>query len=305
MPERREPDEFLAPFITKDDGLPTRKSGRWAKDKLGILAMYLPRFVQASMKARAAYFVDGLAGPGLCRIEATAEFVHGSTLIALRSNPELTRCISMDMNVSAVRALRRRTAAYGDRSVVAHGNVNSDLLPLMESTIEKRGAPTLVFLDPEGFEVDWATIKAISQFRTGPRKAEQLILAMTSAIPRVAAARDPLRGAGHLEWALPPGPQWQEIVDRLRDGELKPGEARSAWAELYTRQLKEELGYRHAMARAITARGDPTDASIYHLVFASDHDAGYQIMSHAFERMWVNRSALSSGGQSSQLRLDL
>ncbi len=272
-----------------NDGLLSRTSGRWAKDKLGILALYASEFTRASTKAQATYFVDGLAGPGLCRVDRPEEYVEGSTLIGARAFPQFTKCLAMDLRDENVRALAARTAPYGSRIVVRRGNVNVDLLPFMHEQLTIRTAPMLIFLDPEGFEVDWATVRALSQFRQGDRKAELLMLAMTSMISRVVAARDQTAAPGRLHWALPPGPGWLEIAQQQEAGEITAESARKQWANLYETQLKTELGYADALVRPITRGGSPTDPTFYHLVFASDHPAGKRIMEHAFQHIWINQ----------------
>jgi three-Cys-motif partner protein len=282
----RDPNEFLTPFVVDDDGLPVRDGHRWARDKLGILAMYLPAFAVATKRAPARYFVDGLAGEGVSRIAETGELLSGSTLMALKTIPEFSRCISMELDRQKFATLAARTQAFGDRAVVKCGDVNNDLIRAMESAIEHRGAPVLVFLDPEGFEVDWATVVNLSGFRVGAKKVELLMLAMTSQIPRMAAAHDPRSASNRLHWSLPPGTGWMEIADRLAERAMDAEQARREWAQLYETNLRREVGYQFVQVRAITRKGERDSPSVYHLVFASDDETGSKIMAYAFDRMW-------------------
>jgi three-Cys-motif partner protein len=281
MPERRPPEDFVKDHVVADDGLVIRSAGRWTRTKLGILAMYCPRFVQASRSAQATYFVDGLAGPGLCRIRPSQQVVLGSSLIALKAG--FTKVLSLELQPDFVVALQQRTAPFGMRSAVAHGDINKDLLALMKSELDVRSAPTLVFLDPEGFEVDWSTVAAISRFRTGGRRAELLYLAMTSGIRRVTAAYDPSATRTRLDEALPPDRDWVEVEALLKRGDIGNDEAMSRWSRSYENGLRT-LGYAYVIARLVT-RGTG-QKEIYRLVFASDHEVGNKIMRYTFDSMY-------------------
>jgi three-Cys-motif partner protein len=160
----------------------------------------------------------------------------------------------------------------------------------MEREIEHRSAPTLVFLDPEGFAVNWGTVDRLSKFREGGRRVELLLLAMTSGIQRVAAAQDPTTKATVLDWALPPGGDWLTVSDQYLGGEITGGQARDRWAKAYESGLRE-LGYTYVLSRAVSWRGSSSDPAAYHLVFASDHQAGERIMRYAFDNMFSNAGA--------------
>ena len=75
-------NKYLA---NEDDGLLTRESQDYAKDKLTILKGYLGRFT-TSMKDkdwRALNYIDLQAGPGKNRFSPSGDIMLGSPLLAL------------------------------------------------------------------------------------------------------------------------------------------------------------------------------------------------------------------------------
>jgi three-Cys-motif partner protein len=185
----------------------------------------------------------------------------------------------MDSGRRQVEALRARTAAFGERAIVRRGDCNRDLLPSMREMIDPR-YPCLCLLDPEGMEVDWATIEALSTFRTGKYKAELLLLLQVDGLGRVA----PLYTVEH--WAEPrlrrfwgPG-DWRSVYERRRSGELRVDEARTEYVRLYSDGLRD-LGYKRVLNREIRRRGRLGGIE-YFLVFATDNKAGEDIMEWCF-----------------------
>ena len=290
MSSARNPDDFLSDITVPFDGIDeVRKAKLWSRDKLGILAMYLPAFASACHeKAPDFYFVDGLAGPGLYYFEATKAWVLGSTLLALRATPPFAKVVSMELSKAKARALTRRTDSVRERSIVEPGDCNRDLIPLMEREIPK-AAPVVVFLDPEGLELEWHTVVKMSEFRRGNRKVELLILVPTGSIGRSAEVEEDYEthGATKTDFMFPNHSSWRRAWAARKGDELTPEGFREALAEDYKQGLSD-LGYRHVETRAIT-HGGRDDASVYHLVFATDHEAGQRIMEHVFSKMYSTK----------------
>lgn len=227
-----------------------------------------------------------MAGPGLNGLP-DGSFVLGSTLVALRAEPRFTRCIAVEKDASAFEALEQRVSSYGRRAITVPGDCNRDLVPVMQRYVPE-GAATLVFLDPEGYQLDFATIRQVSEFRPGPRKPELLVLVDTADVPRTASAqrrRDDDFGPWRHQFALPIN--LNELMERYLAGDLSADELRESVADGFCEKLRSGLGYEHAFARRIT-RGSRDGAAVYHLAFASDHDRGAEIMEYVFENMHSN-----------------
>jgi three-Cys-motif partner protein len=150
MPTRRPPQEFINDITSADDGIvPIRDVPEWTLNKLGILWAYLSRYAQACQTAPAFYFVDGMAGSGLCRVKSTGQIVLGSTLIALKVNPQFSKCLALELDTAPFEALSIRRRIYGGRAQVENADCNTTLIERMAKHVP-RNAPIFVLLDPEG-----------------------------------------------------------------------------------------------------------------------------------------------------------
>jgi three-Cys-motif partner protein len=92
-----------------DDGLRFRDANPWARYKLDIVECYLPAFSKACRSAGKHYVVDAFAGPGINVFKDNGERRWGTPLLALRSDPQVTRVLAMDANEQSLTALRART----------------------------------------------------------------------------------------------------------------------------------------------------------------------------------------------------
>ena len=300
---RKSPQEHLLGCVVADDGIrPVRVAKPHSADKLTILAAYLPALRSASQKAPRGYFVDALAGPGLYHFSSggrgtgslvEGKFVKGSTLIARDTNPPFDRILAMDIDAKNVEALNRRTG--GDaRIVVQRGDCNQDLLPLMETELVDRKAPVFVFVDPEGFEVEWSTIERLSQFRQGPKKTELLIYFAAPSL-----ARFTLEGVQgftmNVDRAMPRGMAWRSLLLKAKKRGASGKEIAEEMVEHYTGALRGDLGYGHVTARPIGPSG-PEDRGgpvFYYLVYATDFvpTSNEGPMDWIFANLWGSSSS--------------
>ncbi|MBI2764573.1 MAG: three-Cys-motif partner protein TcmP [Chloroflexi bacterium] len=287
---RRPPQEFIRDITVQDDGIrPVRDAHHWTRDKLGVLQSYLTAYAKACKSAGRFFFIDGMAGPGLNLIGETGEWLLGSTLVACHTAPSFAKCLAMDLDPDNVSALTARCAPFGERAVVARGDCNQDLLPAMEREIPHR-FPCFVLLDPEGAELLWSTVRDISAFRRGSRKAEMLILFATEGVNRMMPVETDIEL--HNEMALnrlfPPESGWRATWMERRQGAITPAEARLRYVKGYMAGLTA-LGYKYVLHREITRA---TGALVYHLVFATDDPVGETIMKDVFDQMYPNQSQL-------------
>lgn len=295
MPRRRPPQEFINDITVLDDGIrPVREIPEWTRNKLAILWAYLSGYAEACKNYPPFFFVDAMAGPGLCQVRATDEFLLGSTLIALKTEPPFTRCLSLEYSSDSTSALLARTTSHGERAIVRQGDCNRDLLSFMSEYIPQN-RPLFILFDPEGAELQWTTVEEAARFRQGQRKSELLILLATSFLDRMLPnqAEIELHNLVRLNQVFPT-PQWQQSWERKRSGEITPEQERQENAELYVRWLRDSVGYNFAASRKVTRPG--SNASVYHLIFASDHDAGERIMTHVFDTMYPNEPNLKFPG---------
>lgn len=264
--------------------MPARRAHPWARYKLDIVECYVPAFVRACKKAPSVQLVDAFAGPGVNRFTDDGELRLGTTLIALSAEPSPTRVLAVDSSQAAVDALARRCEPNAGQAVLRRADANRDLVPLMRELLQPR-APTLCLFDPEGTELAFTTLQAVSQWGEGKTKPELLILLATH------TGWTRMLSADLREWAvdnmnrLYGTDAWQEIHRRRYDGVIDTDRATTEYVQLYCAQLKHELGYAHTDAREIRASGRRGQLG-YFLVFASDHPAGYEIMRFCFDEQF-------------------
>jgi len=268
-----------AEYRTLEDGYPARVAPSWSEEKLMILEAYLQQFAKACKKAGGWYGLDLFAGSGGNWSHLREVSRPSSPLIALEAgDPKAVKVIAAERAEGLFAALEARTSAHRDRIALFKEDANEAVERMLAQI--PRQAPAFAFLDPEGSELDWATVRAIADHKRGdaPRKVEQLILFPTdTGFMRLAPERPEMvsRIFGNEEW--------KSIYESRLAEEITPDEARGSYVRLYGRGLRQ-LGYKVVLDRQITkSNGQP----MYFLMFATDHDAGKRIMDHCFNQVRV------------------
>ncbi|PFG73215.1 three-Cys-motif partner protein [Tepidiforma thermophila] len=279
--------------LPDDDGIePKRRAKRHTRNKLAILAAYLPAFTKACNKAPQKYFIDALAGPGLYQFDD--RITMGSTLIALKTEPPFSKVLAMEKNKKYADALKTRCSRIDqNRARVTSGDCNVALINFMANELNPR-APMLVFLDPEGFEVSWQTIIALSNFKSVGTKPELLIYFNAPAFRRFNVTTKHLWRM-NVDAAMPNGSDWRSALKRCEQ-ENTPIDR--TMLDIYEEGLRQ-LGYLKVTSRPIGPQHPNASSRVYYyLVHASDFDPGTDKeppMEWVFRRLW--------GAESDQVRL--
>ena len=163
--------------------------GQWTDEKLDRLRKYLHAYRTIFTKnPRAAMlrttFVDAFAGTGsrqsanlapartlplllddlpVYEDEATL-FQQGSARIALETNPPFDHYLFIERNptyIAELEQLRQQFPTIAQRIAIVQGEANATLQNWCKGT-NWRTNRAVVFLDPYGMEVEWATIEAIA-----------------------------------------------------------------------------------------------------------------------------------------------
>jgi three-Cys-motif partner protein len=145
--------------------------------KLSIIERYLKFFTRALRpRFRQLWYIDAFAGTGsrTVRVEASegdlfdapaAERVEqrrGSAQIAIDVEPKFDRLVFMDTKPAHCAALRELADRHQDRNIVV---VEGDANHAIQSQIAWDGwkqTRAVMFLDPYGMDVEWATLQAIA-----------------------------------------------------------------------------------------------------------------------------------------------
>jgi three-Cys-motif partner protein len=158
--------------------------GPWTEDKLNRLQKYLNAYLKIfKTNPKAAYFqtiyVDAFAGTGSRspKVAETTEipffqeeadvkdFQRGSAWIALKAEPSFDQYLFIEQNPSHARQLEQLKAQFphkASRVSIQEGDANQVLKKWCRRTSWQKHR-AVVFLDPYGMQVEWATIKIIAE----------------------------------------------------------------------------------------------------------------------------------------------
>lgn len=276
-----------------------RPWGYWTRAKLAILNDYLPAFLQAaSGKSNEYVYLDAFAGQGRGIDRLTGEEFNGSARIALEA-----RALQADAQFTRLRYFERASKAreletrlrteYPSRNIEVYGgDCNVEIPAALSALHTYRWAPTFAFIDPDGMEFEWRTLEALADHKRGYRamssskpeyKVELWLLFPTQGLVRTLALdaaklrpKDEARAT-----ALFGTDAWRWIYDQRTEGKLSPQDARDEYVNLMRWRLTEDLGYRRTHALELMNTGGGT---IYHMVFATDNDAGDKIMADIYAK---------------------
>lgn len=164
-------------------------------------------------------YIDLLAGSGTMCVEETQDVVVGSAFIAHILAPKpFTNYVYVEQRKDRYDALLQRAAKLlGDKAQVLHGDCNQ----LVGSILAVEGrVHSLVFVDNEGFNTAWGTMKALMEAET-----DIILLFPTASVMRVSASE---RTWSALD-TFYGGPSWRDAKDE------------QDFLEIYLQQLQREF----------------------------------------------------------------
>ena len=136
------------------------------REKLQILRDYLPAYTTALSQRFTLHYVDAFAGTGECIIKIGGKelTVPGSASIAIECSPPFHKMVFIELSASRAQELERLKAAAVERHISIVRDDANTALPLYLNTL-KRTDRAVVFLDPYGMTVEWATLKTVAASR--------------------------------------------------------------------------------------------------------------------------------------------
>jgi three-Cys-motif partner protein len=268
-----------------------RSWGYWTEGKLDILAKYLDRFTTTTKyRADARIYLDAFAGEGHGTSRTTRTRFEGSARIGLKiSDPAFDRCYFFELPEKAGELKQELSRDFPGRDIrVVPGDCNATIpVALAELRRDNLGwAPTFAFLDPDGMELRWETIKALAahkQRRQPPSKTkvELWLLFPSGGLLRNLALDEGKLLPRHIAKAtsLFGSDAWRRIYEARKARQIDGQEARERYVNLYRWQLERDLGYQRT--HPIEVKNNQ-NRPIYHLIFATDSKPGDKIMSHLY-----------------------
>ena len=257
-------------------------------EKVSILADYLRQFARASQGAINRVYIDAFAGDTVNVLKGLGQQFPGSAEVALGVTPAFTHVRLFEKNAGRARSLAdlRPVDGVGTFEVVS-GDCNVEMARVLAGLPEQ--APTFAFLDPDGIQLQWSTIREIADHKRAyavakqRSKVEMWILFSSGGIVRILGSNQSHADAQGLPEKVARlygawGP-WEEVWAARLDGRVSPGQAKQAYLFLYMERLAA-LGYRQLLVRHIhNSRND-----LYAMVFVSDSPAGHRLMQWAQEK---------------------
>ena len=148
----------------------------WTRNKLEILAGYLPAFNIAAKSSPERLYIDLMAGQ-----PANRERSPVRSSMVLRgwrcSHPPFTRLAFCEMPDKAKALNEDLCSKFPGRGFrIYPGDCNVTVDQLLNDLARWRWAPTFVFADQQAAEIQWTTLVKVAAFKSGPRKAELWIL---------------------------------------------------------------------------------------------------------------------------------
>jgi len=155
----------------KDNG-PVTEYGNYTALKLISVYYYSEIFSgivrhenQKSKGFDGAVYVDLFAGTGLVKLTDTGDFVGGSATCAASNKKGIDFCVCVEINKDKALALQKRLSVIlpKDKFEVINGDCNNCINDVISSINKKFNKPILLtFVDPEGMEIKWNTLKTLS-----------------------------------------------------------------------------------------------------------------------------------------------
>jgi three-Cys-motif partner protein len=281
--------------------------GKWAEDKLDRLRKYLAAYAAilskqvAKGRFKGFYFVDAFAGPGKHAIRGDAQnslqqvfgefvetvardkgqqrFIAGSPRIALETNPPFSRYVFIEKSVARSAELSKLRAEFSNYDVhIESVDCNEYLLnKLSNPRVNWNRHRAVIFLDPFGMQVTWATIQ-----RLAATKAVEVLINF----PEAMAIQRLLLRSG--EFSAPQQAkldeyfgthEWYDLLYKQQAtlfGDTRIEKAQQAGKKLvrwYRKRLEKEFGFASKAALIRNSRNGP----LYYLILASPNRTGVKI----------------------------
>lgn len=257
--------------------------GFWTRGKLDLLRRYLDAFTTASKSKSEIVYLDLFGGQPQNRERLTEADLDGSARIALATtDAPFSRLRFFELEPFATRLRTALEADFAGRDFeVVAGDCNLTIRTTLASLASVNWAPTFAFVDPNGPDVHWSTLEAISRFRKPSlSKPEIWLLLAAGMFIRTLRVDGTVRDvdAEKLD-AMYGTSQWRAIYEARVAETLDPSDAREEYVNLMRWRLQHVLGYERTHPLEIfNERG----SSIYHMIFATDHPAGDRIMADLY-----------------------
>jgi three-Cys-motif partner protein len=265
-------------------GRRVRSWGFWTQGKLDVLRRYLPALTLASKTTSEVIYLDLFAGEPENVQRGTGEPMQGSPDIALQTVPQFTRLRFFELAPKAVALEAHLRARYPSRDIKVHsGDCNVTITEALHQLESVRWAPTFAFIDPNGPDFHWSTLRALANHKQGRKyKVELWLLFPVGLFTRNLPVKRAIatESADALTAMFGTG-QWGQIYNDRLAGVLDGRAAAEEYLNLMRWRLEKVLGYRRTHSLEVK---NEQGARLYDMIFATDNEAGDRIMTHLYNQ---------------------
>ncbi len=271
---------------SEEDGLEMRPSGKYAKEKLDILKRFLYMFTTSMRKKSwtALNYIDLEAGPGKNRLRETNEIVLGSPLLALTTEHPFDNYFFVEKKGENFESLQIRAneSPLAGRIKMYHGDCNMEINNIVRdiklidsrSKADSWGSLNLVFIDPQGLEVNWETIEVLAR----QTRSDLIINFSTSGITRNIKEQSQSSNETKIDRFFGTR-EWRQIYEQLPN-RLNYTEVRRKMLDFYSKRLSE-LSYLTTLPNGEYIVLNSKNRQLYSLICASKNPLGVDFFAEA------------------------
>lgn len=248
-----------------------RKIKKHTAQKLKYFEKYLNAYLTATKRLRNKTYLDAFAGTGKCLLVPDNIECDGSTLISLKAKSEFTQYIFIDSDKKSISSLRTSIdeCNFPEKKTKKIKLITEDCNKFLLNFKLPGWFGCLALLDPEGSELRWKTVEALSKIK---RIDLFILYAYDMSLVRLTKTE---REKLDLFYG---DQKWREIYDNSKNA----NEARIQLLEFYVLNL-QKLNFPYVNYKPI--RTDLRSGKLhYYFIFASRHPIAYKIMSQVFDK---------------------
>ena len=268
-----------------------RAWGCWSRYKLELLEKYLDAFTTASKRSSTTVYLDLFGGEPENVDRLTLDPIEGSARIALgTADPPFTHLRFFEKGPNAAKLKQTIAAHYpGRNALVYEGDCNDTIHQALADLHQQRldWPPTFAFIDPNGPHYRWSTLGALANHKptAAKTKVELWMLFPDSFFMRLLPRSGAVQPSSNTAITEMFGtPQWHATWQARLERRITPAEARIEYVNLMRWRLQHELQYRWTYQLQLHTE---SNAPLYHLIFATDSEAGAKIMRHLYAQAAV------------------
>jgi three-Cys-motif partner protein len=155
---------FSATAVVASEDHRHRFGAEHTSEKLAVLRSYLPAYTTALGQRFTLHYIDAFAGTGECVIKIAGEelSVPGSASIAIECKPPFHKMVFIELSAARAEELERLRTTAPERDILVMQDDANVALPAYVETFRRRDR-AVVFLDPYGMTVDWATLDKLAK----------------------------------------------------------------------------------------------------------------------------------------------